>query len=104
MSHLPGVLFFWKDPERPIDMILLQSDQSKSFVRPLVTVGFISLLASQSKPAIMDPISVQRYSVLAVKGNEQEPVKFNTQGSGFHQVYSAFTVYANDSESEPYPE
>ncbi|OAD73939.1 hypothetical protein PHYBLDRAFT_168362 [Phycomyces blakesleeanus NRRL 1555(-)] len=31
MSHLPGVLFFWKDPERPIDMILLQSDQSKSF-------------------------------------------------------------------------
>ncbi|OAD71607.1 hypothetical protein PHYBLDRAFT_147352 [Phycomyces blakesleeanus NRRL 1555(-)] len=32
MSHLPGVLFFWKDPERPIDMILLQSDQSKSFV------------------------------------------------------------------------
>ncbi|KAL0091409.1 hypothetical protein J3Q64DRAFT_1819129 [Phycomyces blakesleeanus] len=32
MSHLPGVLFFWKDPERPIDMILLKSDQSKSFV------------------------------------------------------------------------
>ncbi|OAD72683.1 hypothetical protein PHYBLDRAFT_168948 [Phycomyces blakesleeanus NRRL 1555(-)] len=31
MSHLPGVLFFWKDPERPINMILLQSDQSKSF-------------------------------------------------------------------------
>ncbi|OAD74898.1 hypothetical protein PHYBLDRAFT_144251 [Phycomyces blakesleeanus NRRL 1555(-)] len=31
MSHLPGVLFFWKDLERPIDMILLQSDQSKSF-------------------------------------------------------------------------
>ncbi|KAL0096495.1 hypothetical protein J3Q64DRAFT_1827556 [Phycomyces blakesleeanus] len=31
MSHIPGVLFFWKDPERPIDMILLQSDQSKSF-------------------------------------------------------------------------
>ncbi|OAD80297.1 hypothetical protein PHYBLDRAFT_137849 [Phycomyces blakesleeanus NRRL 1555(-)] len=31
MSHLPGVLFFWKDPERPIDMILLKSDQSKSF-------------------------------------------------------------------------
>ncbi|KAL0073296.1 hypothetical protein F4703DRAFT_1936981 [Phycomyces blakesleeanus] len=28
----------------------------------------------QSKPAIMDPISVQCYSVLAVKGNEQEPV------------------------------
>ncbi|OAD66984.1 hypothetical protein PHYBLDRAFT_151922 [Phycomyces blakesleeanus NRRL 1555(-)] len=32
MSHLPGVLFFWKDPERPIDMILLQSEQSKGFV------------------------------------------------------------------------
>ncbi|OAD67724.1 hypothetical protein PHYBLDRAFT_188963 [Phycomyces blakesleeanus NRRL 1555(-)] len=31
MSHLPGVLFFWKDLERPIDMILLQSDQSESF-------------------------------------------------------------------------
>ncbi|OAD78066.1 hypothetical protein PHYBLDRAFT_164944 [Phycomyces blakesleeanus NRRL 1555(-)] len=31
MSHIPGVLFFWKDPERPIDMTLLQSDQSKSF-------------------------------------------------------------------------
>ncbi|OAD73250.1 hypothetical protein PHYBLDRAFT_168603 [Phycomyces blakesleeanus NRRL 1555(-)] len=31
MSHLPGVLFFWKDSERPIDMILLQSDQSESF-------------------------------------------------------------------------
>ncbi|OAD69770.1 hypothetical protein PHYBLDRAFT_148959 [Phycomyces blakesleeanus NRRL 1555(-)] len=31
MSHLPGVLFFWKDLERPIDIILLQSDQSKSF-------------------------------------------------------------------------
>ncbi|OAD71048.1 hypothetical protein PHYBLDRAFT_148268 [Phycomyces blakesleeanus NRRL 1555(-)] len=31
MSHIPGVLFFWKDPERPINMILLQSDQSKSF-------------------------------------------------------------------------
>ncbi|KAL0078354.1 hypothetical protein F4703DRAFT_1933453 [Phycomyces blakesleeanus] len=28
----------------------------------------------QFKPAIMDPISVQCYSVLAVKGNEQEPV------------------------------
>ncbi|KAL0073325.1 hypothetical protein F4703DRAFT_1936931 [Phycomyces blakesleeanus] len=27
----------------------------------------------QSKPAIMDPISVQCYSVLAVKGSEQEP-------------------------------
>ncbi|OAD80094.1 hypothetical protein PHYBLDRAFT_59137 [Phycomyces blakesleeanus NRRL 1555(-)] len=33
MSHLPGVLFFWKDLERPIDMILLQSDQSKSFAQ-----------------------------------------------------------------------
>ncbi|KAG2191772.1 hypothetical protein INT47_012822, partial [Mucor saturninus] len=31
MSHLPGVLSFWKDPERPIDMILLQSDQPESF-------------------------------------------------------------------------
>ncbi|OAD65891.1 hypothetical protein PHYBLDRAFT_152915 [Phycomyces blakesleeanus NRRL 1555(-)] len=41
MSHLPGVLFFWKDPERPIDMILLQSDQSESFVE---TSGIAALL------------------------------------------------------------
>ncbi|OAD65141.1 hypothetical protein PHYBLDRAFT_189629 [Phycomyces blakesleeanus NRRL 1555(-)] len=60
-----------------------QCDRYIHLVRPLVTVGFISLLASQSKPAIMDPISVQCYSVLAVK------VKFNTQGSGFHQVLQA---------------
>ncbi|OAD79667.1 hypothetical protein PHYBLDRAFT_162725 [Phycomyces blakesleeanus NRRL 1555(-)] len=32
MSHFPGVLFFWKDPKSPIDIILLQSDQSESFV------------------------------------------------------------------------
>ncbi|OAD75202.1 hypothetical protein PHYBLDRAFT_72034 [Phycomyces blakesleeanus NRRL 1555(-)] len=44
-----------------------QCDRYIHLVRPLVTVGFISLLASQSKPAIMDPISVQCYSVLAVK-------------------------------------
>ncbi|OAD77135.1 hypothetical protein PHYBLDRAFT_142648 [Phycomyces blakesleeanus NRRL 1555(-)] len=34
----------------------------------------VFLPVRQSKPAIMDPISVQCYSVLAVKGNEQEPV------------------------------
>ncbi|KAL0093274.1 hypothetical protein F4703DRAFT_1962664 [Phycomyces blakesleeanus] len=44
-----------------------QCDRYIHLVRPLVTVGFISLLASQFKPAIMDPISVQCYSVLAVK-------------------------------------
>ncbi|KAL0085719.1 hypothetical protein F4703DRAFT_1928090 [Phycomyces blakesleeanus] len=66
--------------------------------------NLFSFQCDSSKPAIMDPISVQCYSVLAVKGNEQEPVKFNAQGSGFHKFYSAFTVYANDSESKPYPE
>ncbi|OAD73167.1 hypothetical protein PHYBLDRAFT_145573 [Phycomyces blakesleeanus NRRL 1555(-)] len=50
---------------------------------------FVFLPVRQSKPAIMDPISVQCYSVLAVKGNEQEPVKFNAQGSDFHQVLQA---------------
>ncbi|KAL0084962.1 hypothetical protein F4703DRAFT_1794319 [Phycomyces blakesleeanus] len=44
-----------------------QCDRYIHLVRPLVTVGFISLLSSQFKPAIMDPISVQCYSVLAVK-------------------------------------
>ncbi|KAL0073648.1 hypothetical protein F4703DRAFT_1799390 [Phycomyces blakesleeanus] len=65
------------------NLFSFQSDRYIHLVRPLVTVDFISLLASQSKPAIMDPISVQCYSVLAVK------VKFNTQGSGFHQVLQA---------------
>ncbi|KAL0072984.1 hypothetical protein F4703DRAFT_1937457 [Phycomyces blakesleeanus] len=36
--------------------------------------NFVFLPVRQFKPAIMDPISVQFYSVLAVKGNEQEPV------------------------------
>ncbi|KAL0072855.1 hypothetical protein F4703DRAFT_1937642 [Phycomyces blakesleeanus] len=57
---------------------------------------FVFLPVRQSKPAIMDPISVQCYSVLAVKGNEQE--------HGLHIGIYAFTVYANDSESKPYPE
>ncbi|KAL0089122.1 hypothetical protein F4703DRAFT_1450293 [Phycomyces blakesleeanus] len=68
-------------------LVSFQCDRYIHLVRPLVTVGFVSLLASQSKPAIMDPISVQCYSVLAVK------VKFNTQGSGFHQVLQ---VYKSD--------
>ncbi|OAD65202.1 hypothetical protein PHYBLDRAFT_189600 [Phycomyces blakesleeanus NRRL 1555(-)] len=49
------------------NLFSFQCDRYIHLVRPLVTVGFISLLASQSKPAIMDPISVQCYSVLAVK-------------------------------------
>ncbi|KAL0087202.1 hypothetical protein F4703DRAFT_1793406 [Phycomyces blakesleeanus] len=49
------------------NLFSFQCDRYIHLVRPLVTVGFISILASQSKPAIMDPISVQRYSVLAVK-------------------------------------
>ncbi|KAL0089041.1 hypothetical protein F4703DRAFT_1791336 [Phycomyces blakesleeanus] len=48
-------------------LVSFQCDRYIHLVRPLVTVGFVSLLASQSKPAIMDPISVQCYSVLAVK-------------------------------------
>ncbi|KAL0077597.1 hypothetical protein F4703DRAFT_1797374 [Phycomyces blakesleeanus] len=49
------------------NLFSFQCDRYIHLVWPLVTVGFISILASQSKPAIMDPISVQRYSVLAVK-------------------------------------
>ncbi|KAL0084588.1 hypothetical protein F4703DRAFT_1793958 [Phycomyces blakesleeanus] len=49
------------------NLFFFQCDRYIHLVRPLVTVGFISILASQSKPAIMDPISVQCYSVLAVK-------------------------------------
>ncbi|KAL0076547.1 hypothetical protein F4703DRAFT_1965297 [Phycomyces blakesleeanus] len=49
------------------NLFSFQCDRYIHLVRPLVTFGFISLLASQSKPAIMDPISVQCYSVLAVK-------------------------------------
>ncbi|OAD72133.1 hypothetical protein PHYBLDRAFT_170026 [Phycomyces blakesleeanus NRRL 1555(-)] len=49
------------------NLFSFQCNRYIHLVRPLVTVGFISLLASQSKPAIMDPISVQCYSVLVVK-------------------------------------
>ncbi|KAL0074920.1 hypothetical protein F4703DRAFT_1798927 [Phycomyces blakesleeanus] len=49
------------------NLFSFQCDRYIHLVWPLVTVGFISLLASQSKPVIMDPISVQCYSVLAVK-------------------------------------
>ncbi|KAL0091305.1 hypothetical protein F4703DRAFT_1791235 [Phycomyces blakesleeanus] len=55
------------------NLFSFQCDRYIHLARPLVIVGFISLLASQSKPAIMDPISVQCYSVCAVKGNKQEP-------------------------------
>ncbi|OAD73963.1 hypothetical protein PHYBLDRAFT_64914 [Phycomyces blakesleeanus NRRL 1555(-)] len=48
MSHIPGVLFFWKDPERPIDMTLLQSDQSKSFV--LLSDSAVINTHSQQRP------------------------------------------------------
>ncbi|KAL0080016.1 hypothetical protein J3Q64DRAFT_1864649 [Phycomyces blakesleeanus] len=34
MVDLPGVLLFWKDPERLIDLILLQPDRPESFYFP----------------------------------------------------------------------
>ncbi|OAD77848.1 hypothetical protein PHYBLDRAFT_141712 [Phycomyces blakesleeanus NRRL 1555(-)] len=44
---------------------------------------FVFLPVQQSKPAIMNQISVH---VLAVNGNEQGPIKFNAHGSGFHKA------------------
>ncbi|OAD71627.1 hypothetical protein PHYBLDRAFT_147376 [Phycomyces blakesleeanus NRRL 1555(-)] len=66
MSHLPGVLFFWKDPERPIDMILLQSDQSKSFAEDII-LSFSLTLRFSSNQYSFTTLS------MTIRGNEPLP-------------------------------
>ncbi|OAD74329.1 hypothetical protein PHYBLDRAFT_144776 [Phycomyces blakesleeanus NRRL 1555(-)] len=72
MSHLPGVLFFWKDLERPIDMILLQSDQSKSFAEDII-LSFSLTLRFSSNQYSFTTLDSPEINFDIVKGNEPLP-------------------------------